>query len=645
MMRLHWPLQQALFLFLATAVLFLLFATGIHGQFLLDDVGNLRKLADVANGTWNDFILFLSSGVGPGGRPLSLLTFAVQAEAWPNPAPFRVVNISIHCANFLLVFCLVSQVLACGLAGSLHGMTRKERFFTALVLAMLWAVAPIQVNSVEYVIQRMTLLSTFFILVGLNIWMAVAGKGQAEVKVGWGRRKRILILTVSYLACLAAAVLSKESGALLPLFLLALVFAFGFSDGICKKERVYLCMVLVAPVSAYIVYFIIYGDYYFSGAYETRSFTLGQRLITQPAIVVDYMRKVIFPWGANFTLFNDNFDLIGSSRSYKFIVPFLLIVFVIAFGSFSVKRAPIFGFGILFFFLGHVLESTALPLELYFEHRNYLPSLGLWIALFGAVQWISSKFVSRKLRLFLLACPLLFYSLVTYAEAKLWENPVLQAARWYDLNPRSNRAHSHLALTLSKYGLVDESSEFFKNTRAFFPHDISKSLLWLELECLKDVNEKVPEAYLYSAAKKSIYYNETMAAISSIVTKYESGQCSGRVPGLLINTLLVLLSNDSYDHKVVDINVAIAKLFFVMGKLDEAKEFLGRALSVQERLDVQLAKVQVDLALGEIEQARALFSNLRLSCSEKTMNCLKFESEMRQIERSLGNPESESLND
>jgi len=102
---------------------------------------------------------------------------------------------------------------------------------------------------------------------------------------------------------------------------------------------------------------------------------------------------------------------------------------------------------LLFFLAGHLLESTVLPLELYFEHRNYLPAvfmfwpLALWVC--GppakANRTTESPYAaSARYSLFVLLPVAL--GMLTHLAADLWGNERDQALLWAMRNPHSPRA-------------------------------------------------------------------------------------------------------------------------------------------------------------------------------------------------------------
>ena len=61
------------------------------------------------------------------------------------------------------------------------------------------------------------------------------------------------------------------------------------------------------------------------------------------------------------------------------------------------KKQPLVSLGVLWFFTGHLLESTILPLEIAHEHRNYLPLLGIIIAMIGLIDYGCARIGHKKL--------------------------------------------------------------------------------------------------------------------------------------------------------------------------------------------------------------------------------------------------------
>jgi tetratricopeptide (TPR) repeat protein len=119
----------------------------------------------------------------------------------------------------------------------------------------------------------------------------------------------------------------------------------------------------------------------------------------------------------------------------------------------KLRKWPLFSFAVLFFFLTHVIESTIIPLELIFEHRNYLPSMFIFLPVALGLDRLMDyyRFRSRLLSCVLIAfIPLLIIGLGTstyirntawHTEKSLWEDALRKAPE--SARPYINLAWSH----------------------------------------------------------------------------------------------------------------------------------------------------------------------------------------------------------
>jgi hypothetical protein len=158
----------------------------------------------------------------------------------------------------------------------------------------------------------------------------------------------------------------------------------------------------------------------------------------------------------------------------------LFIVGLIILAIYARKRLPLFSLGILWFFCGHVLESTVYPLELMFLHRNYLPSLGILLAVveLGMCVPKSKKAVVGTAIIFILA-----FSYCTRSLAYQWSDDLKIAILEAVNSPNSVRANFHAGQIMKIYtihSLNDRQKEknkniaieYFNKIRIIEPNDI-----------------------------------------------------------------------------------------------------------------------------------------------------------------------------
>src|SRR6185312_5867643 len=108
------------------------------------------------------------------------------------------------------------------------------------------------------------------------------------------------------------------------------------------------------------------------GPVGVRSWSTGQRLLTEPRVLIDYLKLLWLPRPFSTGLFNDQYIASTSWLHPATTLPAMLAVLGLIAGAWIQRvRHPALALAVLFYFAGQVLESSAIPLELYFEHRNY----------------------------------------------------------------------------------------------------------------------------------------------------------------------------------------------------------------------------------------------------------------------------------
>ena len=188
-------------------VVLAVYSMGWSGTLHFDDEPNLNGLHGISD-FYSGLRFVFSGGAGPTGRPLSLATFAVQHESWPNPKPFLVFNTLLHVINGLLCFLLLRRLLRWLFTDA------RSAEWLAVAVALLWAASPFLASSTLVVVQRMTGLSAFFALLALNVY-TIARVGYRPD--AW--RSNLWLAAIAGIGTLLAG-LAKENGFLLPVFLL-----------------------------------------------------------------------------------------------------------------------------------------------------------------------------------------------------------------------------------------------------------------------------------------------------------------------------------------------------------------------------------------------------------------------------------------
>ncbi len=419
-----------------------LYLPGVTGIFLFDDNPNLSPLGKYSNYSLLDnFWLFLLEGIsGPTGRPVSLASFYLNDIHWPSkPAGFIHTNILIHLLNGILVFWLSLKL------SNYLKLSKKSFILFSLLVTLFWLSHPMHITSVLYIIQRMTELSATFLLSGLIFYLYGREKLQNNTIKG------LVTLYLGVGISLVLAILSKENGILLVAYILVIEFFLlqPLGSNAPKHLNNWLIPAVIAPFISLLIYL---GAHTSPERFNNRDFSLTERLLTEPRILFDYLHQIVLPKMGDLTLYHDDYIISKSLLDPWTTLPALLgIIFLIGLAFYLRKKAPIIAFAIAWFFAGHLIESTVLPLELYFEHRNYLPMLGIFIT---GIYYAFYYFKAYKKPIIIALVFLLSLNNFSLSQnTKLWGKPFELIISWYEKHPESIRAKNDYINISEKYNL------------------------------------------------------------------------------------------------------------------------------------------------------------------------------------------------
>lgn len=432
------------------------YAPGLTGPFLFDDIGNFVKDGNIQIRSL-DASELREAAFPPSrerfflGRPIPRLSFALNyylAGQEFEPWWFKVTNVAIHAINGVLVFAL--SLLLCRARLILHDASSRAQgsnvpYWVAGVTTVLWTLHPIQLTSVLYVVQRMTSMAGMFVFIGLILF--VLGRQRLNRSEPWG----FTIMLAGVLGCTVLGFWCKQNAALLPFFA-TLVEVFFFSrkcltPWVRRRLHFLYATLLTATILAVLVVLFKASDY-FIGLYNIRDFTLVERLLTEARVMFFYLGLIVFPRIQDFSLFHDDIAVsTGLLAPTTTIVALVALAFAVVVGLWGCRRRYIVSFAILWYLTGHAIESTVLALEIAHEHRNYVPSFGLFFATAYGVFWlVEHRPELRRTVLALCICGVAAFSFVTHSRATLWkdrESIVYITARNH---PQAPRAQMELAL-------------------------------------------------------------------------------------------------------------------------------------------------------------------------------------------------------
>lgn len=413
----------------------LVFLPGLSGSFIFDDTANiLENWAIQISSLDPESLLYAAYSFQPGSgtRPLAMLTFAL--DFWrgggPDPQVFKTTNLLIHAlTTFVLAFFFRNLF-------TLSGRSQRQADMAALTLALLWAIHPLQVSSVLYVVQRMQTLSTLFLVLALLAYLA-ARRAQIE-----GRSSRTAWLLVLF--SWGMAFLAKEDAAILPAYALAIeltVLRFrASSNETAKLLRSVYAILTLSGILAYIA--VIVPHFWSTAPYPGRDFNTYERLLTQGRVLVMYLGQILLPLPHLLPFYYDDLSPSrGLSTPPSTLAALLLLLGLLAAAWHLRHRLPLFSLGVFLFFAGHFITSNVIGLELAFEHRNHFPLIGAVLSLGDLAIVVARRCtVPPRIAAFFVVALLTVTGFLAWQRASLWGDPLRLAEKTVEYAPNSVRA-------------------------------------------------------------------------------------------------------------------------------------------------------------------------------------------------------------
>ncbi|MCW5202180.1 hypothetical protein VU13_00605 [Desulfobulbus sp. US5] len=129
-----------------------------------------------------------------------------------------------------------------------------------------------------------------------------------------------------------------------------------------------------------------------ANSYGHRNFTFLERILTEPRILLFYLSQIFYPTASRLSIVHDITLSTSLFTPWQTLPTIICCIGLIFLAITQIHKRPLLSFAILYYFLNHLVESTIIPLELIFEHRNLLPSLFLFLPLAAfAVDIINTK--------------------------------------------------------------------------------------------------------------------------------------------------------------------------------------------------------------------------------------------------------------
>ena len=590
------------------------YANTLYSPFVLDDMHSFVEEPNVYVHDFSyDSLSKLSNTFFGKARLIPLITFSLNHYMAKGQMPiYHITNIAIHLLVTLTVYFFITILLKTPVGVSaLRGIPAAWFSFFA---AALWALNPVQTNAVTYIVQRMTSLSALFYLATLAFYV------QGRLAVTRTHRGLFYVFSAGMAGC---AFLSKENSYMLPAAILLVEWMF-ISPGIVVKIlrgmkwyhwlAIFILAVAVLPLAEPRWTSILNTG-------NVRPFTWDERLLTQSRVVVYYITLLLLPLPGRMN-FDYDFPL-----SFSIFSPPTTLVAIILLGSVFIwsfyrrKQYPLIAFGIFWYFLNLVIESSVIPLELVFEHRLYLPSVGFYIACLAmldrAVAYFKTKHSSREVELvfvLLMIIVVSFYSIATSVRNNVWRDSYALYSDSVKKSPDKPRTHLNLGVAMGRdVNLERESIAVFEKVIALgkpkkeryiqaannivvayanleeYEEAIARGEKYIEEAPDYVRGQHFPKlmnslAYAYN---KTGQYSKAMQALASGITIAQR-RLNSYLVNAMVTTLTVAYDDEEYRDKLelteengdrdLSVRLRMARLLSDLREYEKANDFLGAVI-------------------------------------------------------------------
>ncbi|NOR51577.1 MAG: hypothetical protein GQ470_03060, partial [Gammaproteobacteria bacterium] len=391
--------KSFLYLGLIFCTIILLYLPGLYGPFLFDDFHNIVLNKALHPSSWNELWGVIDSRES-SNRIVSLFTFGLNyLFGGMNASEYRIVNISIHITNALLLFAIAKLLLA-----RVNNNSEGYAFRIALWAALLWAINPVQIQAVTYIVQRMTSLATLFYLLAIYSYILLRLN-----KIGLYRGAVLVLLF--FLLGLG----SKLIVATLPITLLAMDILLFRKE--CRVRKRDIAIFALCAVLGFLYLYLKDYPLFHSWAdpLPGREFSIIERLLTEARVIFHYISLIFYPHIDSLQL---DYDIGLSTGLFTPITTVISIVGIIGLlwiAFYMRVRAKLAAFAIIFFFIANVIESTFFNLELAFVHRVYLPSTFIYLGMLSLVPRECYNTISP-----ILILAFAFFAFTTYERNSEW---------------------------------------------------------------------------------------------------------------------------------------------------------------------------------------------------------------------------------
>jgi protein O-mannosyl-transferase len=502
--------------------------------------------------------------------PLVYTTFRLEHAVWGvRPAGYHWVNLLLHAANALLVWRLLRRLAVPG----------------AWLAAALFALHPVQVETVAWVTERKNVLSLFFVLLALLAWVEFT---DDQIKRPW----RFYGLA---LAAYALALFSKTTACTMPAALLLILWL--------KQKRIERAR--IAQLLPFVALGLVMGlvtmwwERHHIGT-AGQEFAIGplKRILIASHAVWFYAGKLLWPADLAFS-YPRWFVDVRDPLAYAWLAAGCLfggaVYFSRRFFGRSVEVAVLFFAATLSPTLGFIMLYT-FRYTFVADHYQYVACIGLLALAAAGITTALNSFGKRRSFLEPVICGILMLVLgaLTWHQARAYRDP---ETLWRDTvakNPDSWLAQSNLGRYLMRQGRFQEAMDHYREALRISPNDVD-SLVSVGNALFGQGHEDEAADYYRRALQSNPNNPEAHVNLAVILAH------RGQVEEAMEHDRKAIENNPNHITAHVNLAVALA----TRGRYEEAIEHYQQALAVNPSQPLTHINLAIALAaLGRTTEAQ-----------------------------------------
>lgn len=450
-----------------------LYANTLNSPFVFDDAHNITdnpyvRISDVGLKS-----LTTAGFQSPSHRrPVANISFSLNYLFGKyGVAGYHIVNIIIHILNGILVYFIAgfifkhlsSNTITPSQDWSVSTSPDTLIGLMSLFSALIFIAHPIQTQSVTYIVQRMNSLSVMFYLFSFLLYLYA--RSSADDSGRWKERAVWTGCGISWLLALG----SKEIAIMLPftIFLYEWFFFQDLSkDWLLRHSKHLSIFILISSLIA----LIFMGGVPFeeiSASFAKRDFSMGERILTQFRVIILYLSLLILPLPSRLNLLHSISTSGSLVEPVTTLLSLVIILSLIGLAIMLSRKHRLIAFCIFWFFLHLVIESSVIGLEMIFEHRLYLPMVGVSVlSVFLLFHLMRQKIVWISVAGILM---ILSLGTGTVLRNRVWQDQISLLKDVVSKNPQSYRAWNNLGYALAEQGDVDGARDHYRQALRIKP--------------------------------------------------------------------------------------------------------------------------------------------------------------------------------